>query len=103
MIYEGDCGVIGGANNDCRRNRSTRRKPAQRHTQLPYTLFILDIFNIIKNVIPPLPIGLHVVVLNQLSTGATSPYLTLPLASSLCIIVLQRIALEIFYYFCMDF
>jgi hypothetical protein len=31
MIYEGDCGVIGGANDDCRGNRSTRRKPAQRH------------------------------------------------------------------------
>jgi hypothetical protein len=30
MIYEGDCGVIGGANDDCRGNRKTRRKPAQR-------------------------------------------------------------------------
>jgi hypothetical protein len=28
MIREGDCGVIGGANDDCRGNRSTRRKPA---------------------------------------------------------------------------
>jgi hypothetical protein len=28
MIHEGDCGVIGGANDDCRGNRSTRRKPA---------------------------------------------------------------------------
>jgi hypothetical protein len=30
-MYEGVCGVIGGANDDCRGNRSTRRKPAQRH------------------------------------------------------------------------
>jgi hypothetical protein len=28
MIHEGDCGVIGGANDDCRGSRSTRRKPA---------------------------------------------------------------------------
>jgi hypothetical protein len=28
MIHEGDCVVIGGANDDCRGNRSTRRKPA---------------------------------------------------------------------------
>jgi hypothetical protein len=28
MIHEGDCGVIGGANNDCRGNRRTLRKPA---------------------------------------------------------------------------
>jgi hypothetical protein len=28
MIHEGDCGVIGGANDDCRGNRRTRRKPA---------------------------------------------------------------------------
>jgi hypothetical protein len=27
MIHEGDCGVIGGANDDCRGNRNTRRKP----------------------------------------------------------------------------
>jgi hypothetical protein len=27
-IHEGDCGVIGGANDDCRGNRRTRRKPA---------------------------------------------------------------------------
>jgi hypothetical protein len=31
MTYEGDCGVIGGANDDCRGNRRTRRKPAHRH------------------------------------------------------------------------
>jgi hypothetical protein len=39
MIYEGDCVVIGGANDDCRGNRSTRRKPAQRHfvpPQIPH-------------------------------------------------------------------
>jgi hypothetical protein len=30
MIHEGDCGVIGGANDDCRGNRRTRRKPVQR-------------------------------------------------------------------------
>jgi hypothetical protein len=39
MIYEGDCGVIGGANDDCRGNRSTRRKPAQRQfvpPQIPH-------------------------------------------------------------------
>jgi hypothetical protein len=29
--HEDDCGVIGGANDDCRGNRSTRRKPAQRY------------------------------------------------------------------------
>jgi hypothetical protein len=28
MIHEGDCGVIGDANDDCRGNRSIRRKPA---------------------------------------------------------------------------
>jgi hypothetical protein len=28
MIHEGDCGVIGGAKDDCRGNRRTRRKPA---------------------------------------------------------------------------
>jgi hypothetical protein len=28
MIHEGDCGVICGANDDCRGNRSTRRIPA---------------------------------------------------------------------------
>jgi hypothetical protein len=28
MIHEGNCGVIGGANDHCRGNRSTRRKPA---------------------------------------------------------------------------
>jgi hypothetical protein len=28
MMHEGDCGVIGGANDDCRGNWSTRRKPA---------------------------------------------------------------------------
>jgi hypothetical protein len=28
MIHEGDCGVIGGANDDCSGNQSTRRKPA---------------------------------------------------------------------------
>jgi hypothetical protein len=28
MIHEGDCGVISGANGDCRGNRRTRRKPA---------------------------------------------------------------------------
>jgi hypothetical protein len=27
-IHEGDCGVIGGENDDCRGNRRTRRKPA---------------------------------------------------------------------------
>jgi hypothetical protein len=27
MIYEGDYGVIGGANDDCRGNRRTRRRP----------------------------------------------------------------------------
>jgi hypothetical protein len=35
MIHEGDCGVIGGADDDCRGNRSTRRKPAQRHFVSP--------------------------------------------------------------------
>jgi hypothetical protein len=35
MIREGGCGVIGGANDDCRGNRSTRRKPAQRHFVSP--------------------------------------------------------------------
>jgi hypothetical protein len=35
MIHEGDCGVIGGANDDCRGNRRTRRKPAQRHFDPP--------------------------------------------------------------------
>jgi hypothetical protein len=28
MVHEGDCGVIGGTNDDCKGNRSTRRKPA---------------------------------------------------------------------------
>jgi hypothetical protein len=28
MIHEGDCGVIGAANDDCRGNRRTRRKPS---------------------------------------------------------------------------
>jgi hypothetical protein len=28
MIHEGDCGVIGGTNDDCRGNRRTWRKPA---------------------------------------------------------------------------
>jgi hypothetical protein len=28
MIHEGDCGVIGGANDDCRGNRRTQRKLA---------------------------------------------------------------------------
>jgi hypothetical protein len=35
MIHEGDCGVIGGANDDCRGNRRTQRKPAQRHFVSP--------------------------------------------------------------------
>jgi hypothetical protein len=57
----------------------------------------------LQNIIHPLSVGLHCVVLNQLSTGAISPYLILPSASSFCIVVLQRIALEIFYYFLMIF